>query len=158
MKTILVLDFIAKSSLIPRLLALTPSIQLHLHARSTFSYNVMSMPENSTPRLMCSPCNDEMMDRNKEGGVQGMHYWVTSKGKAAISGCSRRRCLPDPAMGTKNPMAHLPLNALLCADDDGRLPWQLLLCAGARRLQAETDISPCNDEMTDSQLKHQCSA
>ena len=134
MKTILILDFTAKSSLIPRLLALTCSIQLHLHARSTFSYNVISMPENSMLRLMCSPCKDEMIDRNKESGRQGMYYWVTGKGKAAISGYLRRGHLPDPAMGTKNPMAHLPLNALLCADDGGRLPWQLLLCTGARKL------------------------
>lgn len=63
-----------------------------------------------------------------------MALWVTNKGEATISGCLKRGHLPDSAMGTKNPMAHLPLNALFCADDDGRLPWQLLLCAGARKL------------------------
>lgn len=138
MKIILILDFTAKLLLVPRLLAVTWSIQLHLHARSTFSYNVIFMPENSVLRLMCSPCNDEVIDRSKESGIEGMHYWVTGKGKAVISGCLRRGHLPDPAMGTKNPMAHLPLNlplnAMLCADDDGRLPWQLLLWAGARKV------------------------
>lgn len=97
MKTILILDFTAKSSLIPRLPSVTCSIQLHLRARSTFSYNVMSMPENSMLRPMCSPCNDEMIDRSKESGIQGMHYWVTGKGQATISGCLRRGRLPDPA-------------------------------------------------------------
>lgn len=45
MKIISILDFTAKLWLVPRLLAVTWSIQLHLHARSTFSYNVMFMPE-----------------------------------------------------------------------------------------------------------------
>lgn len=88
MKTILLLDFIAKS--VPRLLSATCSIQLHLHARSTFSYNVTSMPENSALRLMCSPCNDEMTDRRKERGTQGVYSWVTGRGKAEISGCLGR--------------------------------------------------------------------
>jgi len=67
-------------------------------------------------RLMCSPCDDEMIDRSKESGIQGMHYWVTGKDKAAISGCLRSGHFPDSAVGTKNPMAQIPLNALLCAD------------------------------------------
>lgn len=127
MKTNLILKFTSKSSLIPRLLAVTCSMQLHLHGWSTFSYNVTSVPENYTLRLMWSPCNDETIDESKESETQGKHYWVTGKGKATISQCLRRQHLPDPTMGTKNPMARLPFKALLCGDDDDHFQ-QLLLC------------------------------